>query len=106
MLEETDNLGKTPLHNAIQNGNIAATRILIMKGANIDAADRSGKTPLEYCSSDKLKAELQKILLGKKLKISLQFISTSLLIFFFRKRKKRWRREQTNIGCYSQRRCD
>ena len=71
MLEEVDNGGKTALHYAVQNGNTATTRTLILRNSNIDKTDNAGKTPLEYALSDKFKAELQKILMGISLFIGI-----------------------------------
>ena len=41
-----DGIGRSVLHVAVDLGNLAATRILIAKGASIDHSDRHGVTPL------------------------------------------------------------
>lgn len=40
--------GATPLHIAAQNGNLAMASALIAAGANVDAADKNGMTPLHF----------------------------------------------------------
>ena len=40
----------TPLHIAIQNGNEGIIDALLSAGANVNAKDGAGKTPLHYCA--------------------------------------------------------
>jgi len=42
----------TPLHAAMSQGNCNTAAILINAGANVDALDSDGKTPLHYAAQD------------------------------------------------------
>jgi ankyrin repeat protein len=46
-LNATSNEGMTALHAAVQGGNIAMVRYLLEKGARVDIADASGRTPMD-----------------------------------------------------------
>lgn len=43
---KTDNKGRTPLHISASRGRSAAVKLLIEKGAQLNAADKDGRTPL------------------------------------------------------------
>ena len=38
--------GGTPLHHAVVCGNVAAAKLLVAAGADVDAVDGNGRTPL------------------------------------------------------------
>ncbi|XP_071110120.1 ankyrin repeat domain-containing protein 46-like [Haliotis cracherodii] len=48
-LEESDANGRTVLHLAACRGHAAIVRLLINSGADINAEDRQGNTPLHWC---------------------------------------------------------
>jgi tetratricopeptide (TPR) repeat protein len=43
-------MDETPLFSALKNGDLAAARALIEQGADVQAADSEGKTPLHYAA--------------------------------------------------------
>ena len=45
-LKQSDSLGWTPLHFAAQNLNVELGRLLIKNGAEVDAQDNNGNSPL------------------------------------------------------------
>lgn len=47
-MHETDDQGRTALHGAVMSGWFDFTRWLVEQGADIDAADNNGFTPLDY----------------------------------------------------------
>ena len=47
--------GYTPLHNAAYRGSLEITKLLIVKGANINASDINGDTPLDWTSGETAK---------------------------------------------------
>ena len=50
MAPKADFRGMTPLHWAANRGRIDVARLLIKNGADINKADKSGKTPLDLAS--------------------------------------------------------
>jgi hypothetical protein len=42
--------GRTPLHVAVESGNLNLVKLLIEKGANLDIQDRDGRTPLHMAA--------------------------------------------------------
>ena len=49
-IELKNNDSNTPLHTAIINGNFEAVKILITHGANVNATDKKGRSPLHLSS--------------------------------------------------------
>ncbi len=49
-IDHRNQFGMTALHMAIAESNIAAARFLLSKGANPNAADRNGRTPLHLAA--------------------------------------------------------
>ena len=47
-----DSIGLTPIHLAAQSGKIEIVRFLVRSGAEVDAKDNLGKTPLKYATSN------------------------------------------------------
>ena len=47
-----DNKHNTSLHLAANQGNFAATRLLVKRGATVHARDNNGRTPLHHASYD------------------------------------------------------
>lgn len=58
--------GETPLMVAAAQHNIAALRVLLEKGANVEARDKSGRTVLSYLSLFPLGLAVMKEFLGEK----------------------------------------
>ncbi|OQA06241.1 MAG: Phosphocholine transferase AnkX [bacterium ADurb.Bin374] len=56
--------GITPLHLAAESGDAAATALLIMFGARVNAADRRGRTPL-HIAAEKGYAEVARLLVER-----------------------------------------
>ncbi|MDQ7826257.1 MAG: ankyrin repeat domain-containing protein [Candidatus Eremiobacteraeota bacterium] len=48
LVNKRDDLSKTPLHKAAEQGFTSIAEYLLSKGADIDARDSFGKTPLDY----------------------------------------------------------
>lgn len=48
-LNEQDSRGRTALHLAVQYSNVEAIAALLMCGADVNVADRRGKSPFSYC---------------------------------------------------------
>lgn len=48
----TDACGSTPLHDAIDNGDLNVIQLLIDKGADVNTRDNNGDTPLRYAGED------------------------------------------------------
>lgn len=46
-----DNLGRTPLHMAALYDQLAVAKLLIERGANVDARTNAGDTPLKYATA-------------------------------------------------------
>ncbi|MFQ6039423.1 MAG: sigma-70 family RNA polymerase sigma factor [Candidatus Poribacteria bacterium] len=46
-VDDRNNDGQTPLHAAMESGNLKAAELLIKHGAEINAKDKQGKTPLK-----------------------------------------------------------
>eukprot|EP00698_Gefionella_okellyi_P016148 TRINITY_DN4602_c0_g1_i1.p1 TRINITY_DN4602_c0_g1~~TRINITY_DN4602_c0_g1_i1.p1 ORF type:complete len:1731 (+),score=426.66 TRINITY_DN4602_c0_g1_i1:206-5398(+) len=57
---------KTPLHEACIVGNSDVARLLLKYGANVNARDYQGRTPLHYAVSSDSKEKLVKLLLSYK----------------------------------------
>ena len=55
-LDLPDGLGMTPLHNAAAWGYLPIVKVLIEHGANVQARDADGKTPLDLARTYKRKA--------------------------------------------------
>lgn len=47
-MTETDRAGRTPLHYAALDNDVALLRRLLAEGANVNARDRQGFTPLHF----------------------------------------------------------
>ena len=45
-------LGATPLHEAARNGHLETARVLLDRGADVNARDSRGLTPLHYAASN------------------------------------------------------
>jgi ankyrin repeat protein len=56
----------TPLHQAAIGRNIKAMEMLIQAGANTDARDGDGKTPLDYITTPKLREKYTEMALSKQ----------------------------------------
>ena len=50
MSSSSDYVMETPLHQAVESGNIQAVQKLISKGAKIDARNKNDVTPLHYAA--------------------------------------------------------
>jgi ankyrin repeat protein len=59
-----DNNGQTPLHLAVHKGHLEVARVLIAKGAEVNAQDIHRKTPLQLAILNK-HSELERFLLAK-----------------------------------------
>jgi ankyrin repeat protein len=51
LIDQPDSLGNAPLHCAAENGQLACTRLLLESAANVDAVNRSGKTPYSLANT-------------------------------------------------------
>ena len=49
-MDGSDLLGRSALHEAVSQGELETARTLILYGAEVDAADLSGQTPLYFAS--------------------------------------------------------
>ncbi|CAH0047278.1 unnamed protein product [Clonostachys solani] len=52
-LEQEDSLGRTPLHYACSSGEAESVAFLLQHGANVNATDTDGRTPLHTCANFK-----------------------------------------------------
>ena len=59
-----DSLGmeSPPLHGAVRAGNAEIVKILLLNGADAEAKDSKGRTPLQTCKDPDQRLEMQKIL--------------------------------------------
>ena len=57
MVNTEDDDGYSPLHYAAMNGLEEIAKLLITKGANVNAKDGKGRTPLDILSSEELVGE-------------------------------------------------
>lgn len=57
--------GNTPLHSALAGRSLETTRLLLAKGADVNAADAAGWTPL-HLAADSGNAELVLLVLGER----------------------------------------
>ncbi len=64
MVNSTNNRHQTPLHLAVQNGDVETVRALIAAGAKVDGKDEAGNTPLHYAVRMN-RGDLADILLAK-----------------------------------------
>ena len=53
IIERKDNESRTPLYWATRNGHINMMRLLLEKGANVNALDKDGRTHLHWAVDDK-----------------------------------------------------
>lgn len=60
-MNEQDIFSKTPLHYAAEVGKSRCIPILLRKGANVDARDKHGKTPLDLAEGQE---KVKKIILA------------------------------------------
>jgi ankyrin repeat protein len=58
-----DKYGNTPLHDACSNGHTDMAKWLVSNGADINAKNDSGSTPL-HLANNKLKKELEKCIIN------------------------------------------
>src|ERR1043166_8383763 len=47
----TDQTGRTPLHRAVSHGCTAVAKVLLVYGADVNARNRAGSTPLRWAIS-------------------------------------------------------
>jgi len=57
-------VNRTPLHRAAENGRIDLTRLLIDKGADLNAQDNRQQTPL-HCAAEKGHTDPARLLIEK-----------------------------------------
>ena len=50
-INNTDNIGKTPLHEVSRCGRLEIVKVLLAAGAEIDNTNNYGYTPLHYASN-------------------------------------------------------
>ena len=55
-----DNFNQTPLHFAVHTNDQKYMKFLIRNGANLDAEDEQGRTPITHAGTDKVKKNLEK----------------------------------------------
>ncbi len=48
LINAKDNFGSTPLHTAVEKGNIRIVELLIQNGADVNAKDNEGRTPTYF----------------------------------------------------------
>jgi len=48
LVNVSDNYGNTPLHTAVEKGNIRIVEFLIQNGADVNAKDNEGRTPAYF----------------------------------------------------------
>ena len=66
VIDLQDNSGSTPLHRAIFKGNDKVASLLISQGADISIKDYLGKTPTDYCKTEKQSIAFQSQFMWKK----------------------------------------
>lgn len=57
-VDPQDDNGNTPLHLAVQRGDLESTRSLVNSGALVGVENNEAKAPIEYAKDDETKAFL------------------------------------------------
>jgi uncharacterized protein len=87
MKEVTDELGRTTLHEAALRDNAAEVRMLLARGANVDAQDRDGFTPLHFAAQQGSLAAAEALLhAGATVDVENRFGNTPLWVAVFSSR--------------------
>src|ERR1700722_13836166 len=67
-IDQPDREGRTPLSNAVGDGEVEIVKILLRAGANVDASDSQGITPLHF-AAQRHSAEITNLLLSSGAKV-------------------------------------